>query len=685
MLRRRTRLSVLLSHRHSPVAAATTIYFNGKSASRNSNTVPAAAAAATAATLTSSSPSSSVLVAAQSEHRFTSSSSSSSYVDETRLLSKGGSCQCYSRQYRNRNNHRSSICSSMSNSNSWRVESRRYHGVGSSGNVDFHTNIGENASHSHQSKSGDFNYNRRDYNQQTSGVGYNQSRAANFRTEGGGGGGAAAAGVDETWSTALQGSVQRFSNFWRREFARGEGWNSPIINVLMVLGWFWVARQLYIGWFEPYLSYKSAFAPPQKLKVAFEDSHNAFFGAPPHTGIWGNKPEQILTEKNIERPTIVGQELAEGNHIENPTELTAFQFTEFDPKTKDDALYRSLHFLRTETTTGGPDGVVERGSSIQLGKPIDNEGEEVMRGIVKCHAVTPRNNCIRDVKAMESEVARKMVLGCALTHILRHPIADKVKKDFFIRDGTQPKQNCLQIGLGNAGTLSTFINKVFPFYLIDVVEQDAGLVRMVKNFMGFRESDGLNLFVVNDLPSFLKNDSYTEGRYETVWMDVIDEKGNIPANMCKLDFIHSVKKVMTDNGVAILNLPNHDAKRMTSIVSNWRLAFPNRSVVLTHCATSQNTILYAFKDESNFVWQKFGMVHDVEEFKQLIRAFVQFHQHTQIPFDLVGEVNEKNFQQLLPGKTYQFRDAPKDGVDGRTVSDSVPRAAFLSKDGTSLS
>ena len=471
----------------------------------------------------------------------------------------------------------------------------------------------------------------------------------------------------------MQEGASRFSGFWRREFAKGEGWNSPIVVGIMLVGWCYVARQLYIRWFEPYLAHKVAFAPPQKLSVAFQDSHNAFFGAPPHQGYWGNHPEQILTAKNISRPTVVSQEPSEA--ATNPTDLTVMQFTEFDVKKKDDVLYRSLHFLRAAMGMDKDKGA----SSVEV-TPRDPAGEEVMRGVVKCHAITPRNNCIRDVKAVESEVARKMLLGAAMTHVLRHPIADKVMKDFFIRDGTQPYQNCLQIGLGNAGSFVTFLNRIYPFYRVDVIEQDAGLVRVLKNFMGFRESDGLNLFV-QDIGGFLKNESYTRGRYETVWMDCVDEKGNIPLNMCKLDFIHSLKNTMADNGVAIVNLPNHDAKRMTSIVSNWRLAFPNKALALVHCMTSQNTILFAFKDESNFVWQKFGMVHDVEEFKQLIRAYVQFHGQAHLPFDLMSEVNERNFQQLVPGKKYTFKDAPQ-GTG--SVTDSIPRTAFVAKDGQSI-
>ena len=209
------------------------------------------------------------------------------------------------------------------------------------------------------------------------------------------------------------------------------------------------------------------------------------------------------------------------------------------------------------------------------------------------------------------------------------------------------------IGMSDGGSLAMWLNQQFPHFKLDIVEPDGGLIRAARSYLGFQERDGITL-ALDEPHQYLRRRVLTDKKYHGVFVDMLDENGNIPTTMCKLETLTNMRESMNERAVVVMRMPNHDERRMAAVVQNWRMAFDARTVLLVHCRTEPFSILMTFNDTGEKGMPKFGFVNNVEDFKQNLRGAI-FNNPRRFNVDLMAEIDEKNYQQLLPGKKYTFK------------------------------
>ena len=129
---------------------------------------------------------------------------------------------------------------------------------------------------------------------------------------------------------------------------------------------------------------------------------------------------------------------------------------------------------------------------------------------------------------------------------------------------------------------------MYPHYMIDCVEGDAGLVRVLRKYFGFKDQSKLNL-VIEDPTEYVRRISTSIpekdegggkiGNYDCIWVDLVNEQGMIPREYSRLEFISNVRDCMSGRGILVMNIPNKDDRILNSVVSNVRMVFEGRSVV----------------------------------------------------------------------------------------------------------
>lgn len=286
---------------------------------------------------------------------------------------------------------------------------------------------------------------------------------------------------------------------------------------------------------------------------------------------------------------------------------------------------------------------------------------DYLHGIVRCTAITPLNNCVVDQQRPQAEVVRKMLTGLGPLHVLRDPLNAYMPVRLYMKK--EKKQQLLCLGMGNCAALPNFIHRQYPHYSIDIVEADGGLVRTLRRYFGFKDLTGMDLhledpgeYVRRLSASMVPTDGHKLGNYDAVWVDLVDQTGNIPKEYARLEFISNIRDCMSGRGVLVMNIPNHDNRTLNTVVSNVRMVFDSKSVVLLHCATSENTVLMTFNDMLGKGYPKFGDCKDHESFKEVLKAWMShYHEEKRMPLDILSEVKADSFQSLVPGKRYTVR------------------------------
>jgi hypothetical protein len=439
----------------------------------------------------------------------------------------------------------------------------------------------------------------------------------------------------------------RFARRWLRlEMMKGTKSNYVLAFYLHCV--FYTAYRVNEKYLKPWKEASKQSIPV--LKTPFTDSHNAMWGMAPSM-VASFEPSSVLADPGTERPRLVAKGQSETGDV--ATDIAILQLREQDSISGEESFVRSVHYLAHDPA----DQKQRTAAEVAHFAGKTGLGEELIQGYMRCTAITPNNNCISNPSQIESEVTRKLLTALGPMYMLKDPSNVYLPRRFS--GAIELKQNVLCVGLGGGSSLPQYLNRHFPHLKLDVVEPDGGFVRVCRKYLGFRERDGIKLFV-DDPTRYLRNAVVKGKTYDAIFMDVVDENGDIPKSLCKLEFISNVKEALGLCGMVAVNLPNHDEKKMAQIIANWRLAFDGRTVVLVSCATAPNSILMTFNDNPDRGMPRYGQAADVEEFKELIRAFLS-HFPMKVPFDLLGEVNEGNFVQLEAGKRYNFsRVAPKD-------------------------
>jgi spermidine synthase len=112
----------------------------------------------------------------------------------------------------------------------------------------------------------------------------------------------------------------------------------------------------------------------------------------------------------------------------------------------------------------------------------------------------------------------------------------------------QEPQRILIVGLGG-GTMPMFLRHYYPHAAIDVVDIDPEVVRVAKEFFGFREDDKLHAHV-GDGRKFIEA---VQEPYDVIFLDAFGAR-NVPPHLTTLEFMRAVKRAVRPTGVVIGNI-----------------------------------------------------------------------------------------------------------------------------------
>jgi len=364
------------------------------------------------------------------------------------------------------------------------------------------------------------------------------------------------------------------------------------------------------------------------------DDHNAFWGLNRRFHSHASHPKALMSDTletgQFNKPVLVVSEQSEAFP---DADWSVMQVVDTDPSDLRPSFYRSLHMSPRE----------DRQSTQQANNlALDTQTH------VKCIDLTRSSNCIVDNRTMLAEYARKLLIGLSLTRVLMNPHETMLPRKFT--DKAKELRHVLLVGLGG-GALPTYVTRTLPHFHVDVCEVDPVCVRLARQYFGLIEdTQSLRVFVEDGAEFMRSNATTVRKQYDVIMLDAWDQSGRIPIHLSRLEFLNNVRRSLTDRGILIAAIPNHDTRSLAATIANWRLVFDNRSVVLLHCRSTPITIAMTFSDSGGVGMPKFGTVGGREEFKELIRAFLM--DHPTVKVDLTKEVTEDGFQQLIPGKRY---------------------------------
>lgn len=138
---------------------------------------------------------------------------------------------------------------------------------------------------------------------------------------------------------------------------------------------------------------------------------------------------------------------------------------------------------------------------------------------------------------------------------------------------TSKDSDCLLIGLGSGG-LSSYITKYLKIKST-VVEIDPAIVEVAKKYYELCEDENLTV-VVDDGLRFLKS---SDQKFKSILFDVDSKDSSVgiscpPPDFLDLEIMGAVKKLLTKNGVFILNLVCRDATLKQQVIECLKKSFP---------------------------------------------------------------------------------------------------------------
>lgn len=393
-------------------------------------------------------------------------------------------------------------------------------------------------------------------------------------------------------------------------------------------------------------------------KAPLSDSHNAFWGLRPSVPA-GYRTETMTdtVESDLKRPSLVH---SERSSVNSDIEWILLELSEFDTSRGDDVYYRSVHGLHVAQPAAALSEADKKKNEHELNyKAASGKSRNMIdesptlghiHGQVKCKGITSENNCVPYAGTLSDELSRKLMLALGPVFILRD--AAKVLLPWRYTFAKEVPTNTLVFGL-HGGELPRWLSAAFPNFNLDVVENDAGLVKMARRYLGFRESSNLHLHMLDPIEYARQLASReVEKRYDFVIIDCVDSDNRLSTNYGRLEFINNIRNGLSPAGVVAVNLPNKDPQYVYNMVQNWRMAFPLRTILLVHCTTTDNSVMLAFQDSPDRGKAGFGTCADVNEFQMLLKAQASHYGNNRVGFDLLAEVTEENFRIFNASKEY---------------------------------
>jgi spermidine synthase len=126
----------------------------------------------------------------------------------------------------------------------------------------------------------------------------------------------------------------------------------------------------------------------------------------------------------------------------------------------------------------------------------------------------------------------------------------------------------LVVGLGG-GTIPGVLHKHYPEATIDVVDIDPDVVRVAKEFFGFREDARMHAYV-DDGRRFIENCGEP---YDLIFLDAYSAE-EIPYHLATQQFLAHVRRALSPKGVAVANVWSSDSNPLyDSMVRTYQAAF----------------------------------------------------------------------------------------------------------------
>lgn len=132
-------------------------------------------------------------------------------------------------------------------------------------------------------------------------------------------------------------------------------------------------------------------------------------------------------------------------------------------------------------------------------------------------------------------------------------------------------ERALLVGLGG-GSYARFLRRHFPRVRIDVVEIDPIMVRLAREYFGFRKGRDLRLFV-EDAAGFVADAAADAAwRYDFVFLDAYHGQ-KIPAPLARLAFFRAVSALLEPGGKAVANVGLPERWAEDRVIRRYATAF----------------------------------------------------------------------------------------------------------------
>jgi spermidine synthase len=144
----------------------------------------------------------------------------------------------------------------------------------------------------------------------------------------------------------------------------------------------------------------------------------------------------------------------------------------------------------------------------------------------------------------------------------------------------------LIVGLGG-GTIPTVLSRLYPTSTIHIVEIDAAVVRVAKQYFDFNESDKVRVFV-QDARVYIKRAGLKNQRYDLIILDAFTGD-YIPEHLMTAEFLQETRSIMGETGVLVANtfstsrLYDHESVTYTTVFGpffNFKMPITGNRVII---------------------------------------------------------------------------------------------------------
>ncbi len=148
-------------------------------------------------------------------------------------------------------------------------------------------------------------------------------------------------------------------------------------------------------------------------------------------------------------------------------------------------------------------------------------------------------------------------------------------------------RRCLLLGLGG-GDLVRYLHHQLPSCNITAVELDAGMVDISKHYFALPEANNIQL-IVDDAGHFI---AASKRPVDTLLVDIYSHNG-MPTLLLEDDFYRHCYRVLTREGVMVINLLINHSQELHTLLRKIRQQFQQLTLCLT-VTGYKNVIVVAF-------------------------------------------------------------------------------------------